>query len=79
MVAQALFNSKSNIYKIKPATVMQFEYFSSPSPIHLFISYIFISNTRLELAKNQANPKQHPESELCYICRKIYVTEFTVK
>ena len=34
-----------------------------------FISNNFISNTRLKLAKNQPNSKQHPEAELC--CLKI--------
>ena len=29
-----------------------------------FISNIFVSNTKLKLARNQANAKQHPESEL---------------
>ena len=29
-----------------------------------FLSYTFISNARLKLAKNQANAKQHPEAEL---------------
>ena len=29
-----------------------------------FISNTFISNARLNLAKNQANAKQHPEAEL---------------
>ena len=28
-----------------------------------FISNTFISNTRMELAKNQVNGKQHPEAE----------------
>ena len=30
----------------------------------VFISNTFISNTRLKLAKNQANAKQNPEAEL---------------
>ena len=30
----------------------------------LFISNTFISDARLKLAKNQANAKQHPETEL---------------
>ena len=29
-----------------------------------FISNTFVRNTRLKLAKNQANAKQHPEAEL---------------
>ena len=29
-----------------------------------FISNTFISNAKLKLAKNQANAKQHPETEL---------------
>ena len=29
-----------------------------------YISNTFISNARLELAKNQVNAKQHPEAEL---------------
>ena len=29
-----------------------------------FISNSYVSNTRLKLAKNQANAKQHPETEL---------------
>ena len=29
-----------------------------------FISNTFLSNTRLKLAKNQANAEQHPEAEL---------------
>ena len=33
-VVQALFKSKSNISKIKPATVTLFEYFSSANPIY---------------------------------------------
>ena len=39
---------------------------TAPFPkIHaFFISNNFISNARLELAKNQANAKQHPEAEL---------------
>ena len=28
-----------------------------------FMSYTFISNARLKLAKNQANAKQHPKAE----------------
>ena len=33
--------------------------------VHVFfISNTFVSNTRLKLAKNQANTKQHPEAEL---------------
>ena len=36
-----------------------------PVRIHAFsISNTFISNTRLNLAKNQAKAKQHPEAEL---------------
>ena len=31
---------------------------------HFYISIIFICNTRLKLAKNQAKAKQYPEAEL---------------
>ena len=38
---------------------------SSGTVIHaFFISNTFISNARLKLAKNQANAKQHPETDL---------------
>ena len=30
------------------------------------MSYIFISNARLKLAKNQVKAKQHPEANYCY-------------
>ena len=33
----------------------------------LFLSNPFTSNAGLKLAKNQANAKQHPEAELCYL------------
>ena len=32
-----------------------------------FINNTFISNVGPKLAKNQANTKQHPEAELCYL------------
>ena len=42
------------------------EAFLQYASLHAFclISNTFISNTRLKLAKNQANAKQHPEADL---------------
>ena len=35
--------------------------------LFFYISNTFVSNARLKWAKNQANVKQHPEAELCYL------------
>ena len=41
--------------------------FSNMKTTRFFISNAFISDTRLKLVKNQANAKQHPETELLLI------------
>ena len=50
---------------LQPIYKIRFMCCSKFSLLHaFFMSYTFVSNTRLKLAKNQANAKQHPEAEL---------------
>ena len=42
----------------------KWKYYKKIQGTRFFISNIFISNTRLKLAKNKAKAKQHPEAEL---------------
>ena len=53
---------------MKVAIIKPLKFRNSERLHPLFISDIFISNARLNLAKNQAYAKQHPETELfCYL------------